>query len=91
MAKVSSIMGAMQEMASAFDGIVSQLNQAFDTLLYGVPEVSNGSYVVAEHSKHGRIEGHICGYLTENTVTVARESDGVLIHLHRNTIVKTEG
>lgn len=90
-------MKALQNLSNAFKSIAEALSDTFENFVKTVlsppetiPDVHMGEKVIALHESLGVVKGHVCEYRSDNTVTIARQSDGVLVHLHRNTIRKQE-
>jgi len=68
---------------------IKQFNKILDEF-YTNGYYDVGRVCVASHDELGVVEGHIAEHITDETVTVARASDGVLIHLHRDVVERTE-
>jgi len=89
---LGNFMGAMKEVAQQLNRelfpMVRQLNKTLAEF-YTDGYYDVGRACIASHDDVGRVEGHIAEHITDRTVTVARASDGVLVHLHRDDVERT--
>jgi len=82
---ISNLAESVREFENALSGIVSTLNRAMHHMVRGAPDYTNGEHVSVMHEDLS-FHGHICEHRTENTVTVARSSDGVLVTVPRSSV-----
>jgi len=71
---------------SAINKITDAFRETLDTLLHGSYEPTIGDKVRVKHSHTGTFEGHIAECRTDSTCTVARNTDGVLVHVRRDRV-----
>lgn len=81
--------GTMGNVFQSIAEAMSEFVSSFERFLTGKPTVRQGNAATVSHNGL-RFEGHICEYLSDNTVTIARKTDGVLIHVPRTSLVETK-
>lgn len=79
---------SVQSLADTVMSVIQQFNKTLSEF-YTNGYYDVGRLCVASHDDVGVVEGHIAEHITDSTVTVARASDGVLVHLHRDDVVRT--
>lgn len=83
---------AIEEINDALNSLsqtVSSLADAFHSAVNAPGAFAHGDRAKVYHEQTGAFYGHICETRSDATVTVVRESDGVLVHLPRSEIVWT--
>lgn len=93
---MSMIGNSIKELADAMDGIETVISEfanayrrTFQSAVSTLFPLKTGCIAIVDHPETGRFSGHVAEQMTDKTVTVARESDGVLVHLPRDAIVST--
>jgi len=81
----SSIAEAVASLAES----ISSIADAFKTAYNSARPFAHGDRAKVYTGRTGAFYGHICETRSASTVTVARESDGVLVHVSRSALVWT--
>lgn len=72
--------------ADAINTLAESFIHAFNDFVHGRIDYSLGNYVHVQHPDLPDFNGHIARRNTSETVLVAREGDGVLVHVTRECI-----
>ena len=83
------VVGAMKQIANSLRPIMRVMNEFAERMLYGTPHIENERVANVRDSELGEFTGHICEQLSEKTCTIARASDGVLVTVERDSLVRT--
>jgi len=84
---ISQIANAMDQLAETVESFAQTFSDAVNSAFLGLKPIRQGKKAKAHTERTGSIYGHICEYRTDETVTIARKSDGVLVHVHRDSLV----